>query len=125
MRLPESYHQLVKAGFTDDYTMGFASDTGFRAGTSRPFRFFDIQTDELLPLTVHPYCVMDGSLKDYVHLSLASSEAELAKMGDYIRSIDGRFEMLIHNETLSENRRWKGWTLMLENTIRKFQNSGL
>lgn len=125
MRLPESYHQLLQAGFTDDYTMGFASGIGFRAGTSRPFRFFDLQTDEVLSLTVHPFCVMDGSLKDYSNLSLAHSEAELNKMAAYIQSIGGRFEMLIHNETLSESRRWKGWTRMLEKTIHKFQNPTL
>ncbi|PKP02647.1 MAG: hypothetical protein CVU11_11065 [Bacteroidetes bacterium HGW-Bacteroidetes-6] len=122
MRLPESYRQLTEQGFTHDYTMGFASGIGFRAGTSRPFLFFDMQTDEVLPLTVHPFCVMDGSLKDYKQLKLSEASDELQQMAAYIQSTNGIFEILIHNETLSEKGRWKGWTTMLEQLIKSFQN---
>lgn len=121
MTLPRSYRQLVKAGFTHDYTMGFASGHGFRAGTSRAFRFFDLESDKVLPLTVHPFCIMDGSLKDYMHMDLKQSSEELIKLAGYIRSLNGHFEMLLHNDTLSGRGRWKGWTDLIRKTIRHFQ----
>lgn len=123
MTLPYSYRQLVRAGFTSDYTMGFASGHGFRAGTTRPFRFFDLETDQVLPLVVHPFCIMDGSLKDYQQMTLQQTEAELFKLADYIKSINGHFEMLLHNETLSESKRWTGWTDVIRHTIFRFQTS--
>lgn len=122
MTLPQSYRQLVKAGITNDYTMGFASGHGFRAGTSRPFRFFDLETDKVLPLTVHPFCIMDGSLKDYQKMTLEQTSRELLRLADYIRSLNGHFEMLLHNDTLSECGNWKGWTEIIRKTIRQFQS---
>ncbi len=120
LRLPDTYRQMVNAGIAHDYTMGFASNYGFRAGTSRPFKFFDLTDDNVLPLTIHPFCVMDGSLKDYQQLSVEQAQAELIKISDYIKSINGHFEILIHNDTLSNKGRWKGWAGILENTIKKF-----
>ncbi|HPS84803.1 MAG TPA: polysaccharide deacetylase family protein [Bacteroidales bacterium] len=122
MNLPQSYRQLVKAGITNDYTMGFASGHGFRAGTTRPFRFFDLETDKILPLIVHPFCIMDGSLKDYQQMTLEETRIELFSLADYILSINGHFEMLLHNDTLSESGRWKGWTQIITETIRQFQS---
>lgn len=122
MNLPQSYRQLVKAGITNDYTMGFASGHGFRAGTSRPFRFFDLETDKVLPLVVHPFCIMDGSLKDYQQMTLQETRSELLRLADYIRSVNGHFEMLLHNDTLSESGRWKGWTQVIRETILQFQS---
>lgn len=122
MTLPQSYRQLVRAGITNDFTMGFASGHGFRAGTSRPFRFFDLETDKVLPLTVHPFCIMDGSLKDYQKMTPEQTRNELLRLADYIRSLNGHFEMLLHNDTLSESGRWKGWTDIIRKTIRQFQS---
>lgn len=122
MNLPQSYRQLIKAGITNDYTMGFASGHGFRAGTTRPFRFFDIESDIVLPLIVHPFCIMDGSLKDYQQMTQEESHREMLHLAEYIQSINGHFEMLLHNETLSESGRWKGWTQIIKETIRQFQS---
>ena len=63
---------------------------------------------------------MDGSLKDYQQLSVEQAQAELIKISDYIKSTNGHFEILIHNDTLSNKGRWKGWAGILENTIKKF-----
>ncbi|MDX9931550.1 MAG: polysaccharide deacetylase family protein [Bacteroidales bacterium] len=122
MNLPQSYRQLIKAGITNDYTMGFASGHGFRAGTTRPFRFFDIESDIVLPLIVHPFCIMDGSLKDYQQMTQEESHREMLHLAKYIRFINGHFEMLLHNETLSESGRWKGWTQIIRETIHQFQS---
>ncbi|MBK9193024.1 MAG: hypothetical protein IPM77_16835 [Crocinitomicaceae bacterium] len=39
LRIPESYQLMVKQSIQRDFTMGWAEETGFRAGTSFPFTF--------------------------------------------------------------------------------------
>ena len=40
--LPETYQKLVDIEVGEDYTMGYASYYGFRAGTCTPFYFYNI-----------------------------------------------------------------------------------
>ncbi|MBO4281761.1 MAG: polysaccharide deacetylase family protein [Bacteroidales bacterium] len=60
-RLPESYRMLLQAGITDDYSMGFVTAAGFRAGTCKPFYFFDLERNETTPLRIHPLLFMENA----------------------------------------------------------------
>ncbi|PLW93160.1 MAG: hypothetical protein C0592_07180 [Marinilabiliales bacterium] len=117
MNLPETYENLISAGFTDDYTMGFASIPGYRAGTSRPFRFFNLKENSETQFTIHPFSVMDGSYKDYNDLPIKEVREKLISEIDYLKKYNGRFCMLLHNETMSESHRWLGWQGLIEDVI--------
>ncbi len=115
--LPHSYQHLIELDITDDYTMGYASHQGFRAGTSRPFRFFDIENDAPTNLTVHPFAIMDGTLRDYQDLD-AEQSLEVAKnVIDEVKKVNGTFCYLTHNETLGGKKRWHGWPEMYRRMI--------
>jgi hypothetical protein len=89
--------------------MGFADQTGWRAGTCRPFRIFDLDLNKPLPLKTHPISVMDGTLREY--LKLTPTQA-MQKMQEIIRiTMDnhGEFIPLWHNESLSNTGKWSGW----------------
>ena len=45
---PATYTTLLSQGFTDDYTMGYADAVGFRCGTARSHRFFDLHKNPIL-----------------------------------------------------------------------------
>jgi len=97
--------------------MGYASHQGFRAGTSRPFRFFDIENDAPTNLTVHPFAIMDGTLRDYQDLD-AEQSLEVAKnVIDEVKKVNGTFCYLTHNETLGGKKRWHGWPEMYRRMI--------
>ena len=44
--LAKSYQILLDNGITKDYSMGYADDIGFRAGTSVPFKFFNLEKND-------------------------------------------------------------------------------
>ena len=112
MTLPRSYQRLIELDITDDYTMGYASQVGFRAGTATSFRFFDLENDMATSLWVHPFAVMDGTLKDYLNLNLTDSYNTISKVVDEVRKVGGTFIYLTHNETLGGQKRWTGWPEM-------------
>jgi len=54
VNIPKTYQDLVETEFTDDYTMGYTHEMGFRAGTCTPFYFYDINLEVQQPIKVHP-----------------------------------------------------------------------
>lgn len=108
LSLPETYRTLVGKGITEDYTMGWADQVGFRAGISRPFPWFDAAQNRALPLTVVPFCAMDVTMKNYMKLSISEAEALLKYIYDNLPG-GAKFITLWHNESLSGFGEWKDW----------------
>ena len=109
MTLPRTYQRLIELDIKDDYTMGYASQVGFRAGTANTFHFYDMESDAATSLNVHPFAVMDGTLKDYMNLNISDSYNTISKVIDEVKKVNGTFIYLIHNETLGGEKRWEGW----------------
>jgi hypothetical protein len=107
--MPDTYRGLLTLGISDDYSMGYATHTGFRAGMAIPFPFFDLLANEVTPLVVHPVALMDVTMKDYLRLTPVESLEKIANVIQVVRSVNGEFVSLWHNETLSGTGRWEGW----------------
>ncbi len=118
MGLPHSYQRLVELDITDDYTMGYALQPGFRAGTSRAFRFFDMENDTPTNLIVHPFTLMDGTMRDYLALDVSHSFEMAKQLVDEVKKVNGTFCYITHNETLGGQKRWQGWPEMYEKIIK-------
>lgn len=112
MNLPRSYQTLIDLDISDDYTMGYASQAGFRAGIADTFFFYDLENDMVTPLRVHPFALMDGTLRDYLNLDVDSSLALAQQLVDEVKAVGGTFIYLTHNETLGGEKRWLGWPEM-------------
>ena len=112
MNLPRSYQKLIELDISDDYTMGFASQAGFRAGIASTFRFYDLENDMVTNLRVHPFALMDGTMRDYLNLDVEASLALAKQLVDEVKAVGGTFIYLTHNETLGGEKRWVGWPEM-------------
>ena len=112
MNLPRSYQKLIELDISDDYTMGFASQAGFRAGIADTFRFYDLENDMVTNLRVHPFALMDGTMRDYLNLDLEASFQLAKQLVDEVKAVGGTFIYLTHNETLGGEKRWVGWPEM-------------
>ncbi|MBP5341661.1 MAG: polysaccharide deacetylase family protein [Bacteroidales bacterium] len=117
LNLPLSYRILLRAGIKHDYTMGYADTTGFRAGISTPFPFYDLERDHETELILHPFCVMDTSLQRYLKLSPAEGLERYKILIDNIRKVGGTFCFIIHNQNLTDLYGWKGWREVYEQML--------
>ena len=121
LRFPDTYRNLLAAGITDDYTMGFAEDIGFRAGLCTPFLWYDLKEEKQTGLTVHPFAVMDGTLNNYLKLSPEQAVEKVKGIIQEVKNVKGEFITIWHNETLSDWREWKGWRDVYEKIIKLAQ----
>ncbi|MDR0970685.1 MAG: polysaccharide deacetylase family protein [Lentimicrobiaceae bacterium] len=117
LTIPKTYQKLIELDITDDYTMGYASAPGFRAGIASSFLFYDLEHDVPTNLRIHPFAVMDGTLRDYMNMNVDQAFEIIKTLIDEVKAVDGTFISLWHNETLSDEKRWKGWRNMYRNMI--------
>ena len=115
--LPKTYRALINNGFSDDYTMGFAEHSGFRSGTARTHLWFDLLNNEITELHLHPFVYMDGSLKEYMSLSIEESKKKILKLYREIYDYGGNFIFIWHNETIGDYDKWGGWSEVLNYTL--------
>lgn len=114
LKFPKTYQNLIKAGITEDYTMGFADNTGFRAGICTPFYFYDLQTETITNLLVVPFQVMDGTLLHYLSLSPEKAFEEVVMLMTEVKKTGGTFVSIWHNETVNDFDEWKGFQEVFE-----------
>lgn len=116
-QIPESYRILLKSGIHHDHTMGYASRLGFRAGTSSVFNWFDLESNQVTELKIHPFLYMDGTLNEYLNYSVDESKHVIQNLFDEVSSYGEVFEFLWHNETIGDQDRWEGWKDLLTFTL--------
>jgi len=109
LKWPKTMEQLVQHEMQFEFSMGFPDALGFRAGTSRPFPFFDRRKRSKTGLSIVPFCVMDVTLRYYLKLNPEEAIARIESLIDTTRKYNGIFVSLWHNESYGEINGWKPW----------------
>ncbi len=117
LRLPDTYRNLIEYDITDDYSMGFASQVGFRAGLCTPFNFYDLDQETETKLKIHPFGVMDATLKYYMKIPPENALQHILPLIEEVRAVKGEFMSVWHNESLSDQKVWKGWHQVYEQMV--------
>lgn len=118
LKFPATYKRLLKAGINTDFTMGYAEQTGFRAGICTPFYFYDLKREKTTNLLLVPFQVMDGTLRHYLKLSPDLAFEEIKKLMTEVKNCGGTFVSIWHNETVTDKEIWKGYREVFEKTIK-------
>ncbi len=119
--LPTTYRNLINLDITDDYSMGFAAQPGFRASICNSFNFYDLDLDVETKLRIHPFTLMDGTLRDYMEVEATDAIKFIKSLIDEVKAVNGTFVSLWHNESLCGINRWKGWRKVYEEMVREAQ----
>ncbi len=117
LELPKTYRQLNELDITDDYTMGFARQPGFRAGICSSFYFYDLENENKTQLRVHPFAIMDATLNYYHELSPRQFPDAVYPIIDEVKKVNGTFISLWHNNSLSDENEWAGWKKVYEDMV--------
>lgn len=95
----DSFRNLIKAGITEDFTMGFADYAGFRLGTAQCVNWIDPEELEVTGLKLHPLTVMEGSLSGYMKLNEREAYEYTKALFDKVQNYGGEFTILFHNSS--------------------------
>ncbi|MBC7863458.1 MAG: polysaccharide deacetylase family protein [Bacteroidia bacterium] len=119
LHFPSTYKALIENGIQNDYSMGYHNFSGFRAGISNPYYWYDIDTESETNLKLFPYIFSESTLK--FSLKLQANEALNAVKGliNEIKKTGGTFTSMFHNESLGDYGEWNGWRNFYEEVIQE------
>lgn len=108
-KLPETYHSLITNKIEADYSMGYGTHLGFRAGTGQSFFWYDLSNETITGLRVYPFCFMDTAALFHAGLDARSSFERLREMTALLKKCGSQLITIFHNSSLGTRPEWKGW----------------
>jgi hypothetical protein len=120
--MPVSYRNLIRQGITEDYSMGYPDEPGFRAGIARPYFFYDLLEERQTGLKIIPFQVMEWTLYKYRNLEPATAGDVIFKLIDETRRVGGLFVSIWHNTSLLDTPEGKGWREIFEQMLKEQQS---
>lgn len=119
--MPETFQYLIETGIMDDYSMGYGSINGFRASVASSFLWYDLSTDKITKLRMHPFCFMDANCFYEQKLSVKESVDELMHYYKYCKLINGTLITIFHNNFLGVDKKFMGWSNLYKDFISQVQ----
>ncbi|MBW6501051.1 MAG: polysaccharide deacetylase family protein [Bacteroidales bacterium] len=114
---PRSFSSLGDAGITEDYSMGYPDEPGFRAGIARPYFFYNVIKDEATTLRIIPFQVMDCTLSGNKGLDPESAKLLIRKIIKEVMDAGGTFVSIWHNTSLLDTPDCIRWREVFEYTL--------
>jgi hypothetical protein len=119
LSFPQSYCNLIETGISEDYSMGYTDEPGFRAGTARPFYFYNVLKDHQTNLKITPFQVMDETLYNHKNFDADTSQEVILNLINETRNVGGLFVSIWHNTSLLEAAKWQVWRNVFEFVLEK------
>jgi hypothetical protein len=122
LTLPLTYRNLIDNDIFEDFTMGYSGQVGFRASICSPFYFYDLDTESQTDLKIFPFAVMEATLKYYLKMNPEEAIKEITELMETVKSVNGTFVSVWHNESLSDQGIWEGWKDVYVKMLSKITN---
>lgn len=119
LNLPDTYQRLVQYRIKEDYTMGYAQELGFRASTAHPFYWFNLKANRQEDLLIHPFQIMDVTLKNYKKHTPQEAVRAATKIIQQTKAVEGQLMTIWHNSSLGECLGWEGWRAVYEAVLQE------
>ncbi len=116
---PGTYRLLLHNHIQQDYSMGYGSHLGFRAGTGCSFLWYDLEQDTTTTLRVHPFCFMDTTAHFGMGITASEAFMLLGKMSAILQQTGSTLVTVFHNFSLGTGTEWKGWRQAYEDFVQE------
>ncbi len=110
LKVPASCRLLLDAGIADDFSMGYSTHLGFRAGTGSSFLWYDLLNERVTNLRMHPFCFMDTAALYELQLTPADAFTALHLMMQELKHVGSPLITVFHNFSLGSAPEWSGWS---------------
>jgi hypothetical protein len=120
LQFPQTYECLLAAGILDDYSMGYASQNGFRASYAGSFYWYNLAQECKTNLLIHPFCYMDATAIFYKREPVYEAAKELQELTDLVMQYGGEMMAIFHNDFLTQQPEWIDWSQLHEDWLRKY-----
>lgn len=118
LKFPDTYFVLQELGITNDYSMGYANFSGFRASYCLPFYWYDLDDELETGLKIHSYCLSETTLR-YKYKATPTTIAQIAKpLIDEVKKYNGELVTIFHNDTMGTAQEWIDWNHVYEDIIK-------
>lgn len=115
--IPYTYRNLIEAEFTDDYTMGYSREVGFRAGTCTSFQFYDIPLEVQQPIKIHPFAIHDYALVSFKNRNAMMSK--IKDVHDEVQQVNGKMVTVFSNDLLGSTGKYQ-WKSIYKEILEKY-----
>lgn len=116
--MPSTFRTAIQAGLTEEHSMGLHDRLGFRAGTCTPYDWFDLERDATTGLIIHPFAVMDNTLRNKLRLEPEQAVAEARVIVESVKRVNGTFTGLWHESFLARTGDHAAWRAAILAIIR-------
>ncbi len=107
---------LMKNGIIADFSIGFASGSGYRAGTFTPFNYYNFNTEAENELLLVPFATMDGVYFNYSKTKPTEAENQIVAIAKEAQKLNGLFISVFHERTF-DNELYTGFNEVYWNHI--------
>lgn len=121
-RLPQTFRQLLQAGIRKEYSMGYGTINGFRAGTSVPYYWYDLENECTTELEIHPFGWMDANSIFEQKDTAADAAIELQLMQQRVQQSGGQMITIWHNHLLGLDALGRQWWPVFTTYIRNLSS---
>lgn len=112
--LGETFRRLIANGIRFDFSMGYGSINGFRASVASPFYWYDLEHETSTSLMLFPFCFMDANSFYEQKYTAKQALEEMRHYYQAVKSVNGTFIMIWHNQFLGTDILFPGWKEVYE-----------
>ena len=104
LSFPQTYRMLISNNIKEDYSMGYADNTGFRASIASPYKYFILSENKETDLRVFPFMLMDTTMGDYLGLEPEQYLDAALPIIEEVKKYKGTLIGIWHNYAMADDK---------------------
>lgn len=103
LKFPKTYQNLLQAGIEQDFSMGYTNINGFRASYCFPYKWYNIESELLTPLTINSFCIAENTMVYYATKQNKTLSEQALPIINEVKKYNGQLISIFHNDTFKDD----------------------